>query len=61
MVHSDAIWNDILELERKCENKDDKWCIMLQFDTIWPTETILKAMNLNGALWRFLRPMLGDF
>ena len=39
MVHSDGMGNDILELERKFDNKDDKWCIMPLFDTIvWPTE-----------------------
>ena len=34
-----------------CENKDDKWCILPLFDTIfWPAETFLKAMKLNGAI-----------
>ena len=53
----------------KCDNKDDKWCILTLIDTIfWSADTILKEMNLNincesmlnGALWCFLRPVLDE-
>ena len=46
----------------KCDNKDDKWCILTLIDTIfWSADTILKEMNLNincesmlnGAVWCF--------
>ena len=44
------------------ENKDGDWCIRMLFETIiWPAEKILKAVKVNGAFWRFLRPMLDDF
>ena len=43
------------------EHKDDKWCILPLFGTmVWPAKKMLKAVKLNGAIWRFLRPMLDD-
>jgi len=37
MVHSDAIGNDILELQRNFENNVSyfKACILIAFETIW--------------------------
>ena len=59
--NKDGKWYILTELEtiwncrEMIENKDDKCCIVPLFDTIfWPTETILKAMNLNCAFWRYL-------
>ena len=46
----------------KHENKDAHACNMTSFDTVLRlAEKKLKAMELNGAFWRFLRVMLGDF
>ena len=66
MVHSDGIWkkkwNYNLEIDTNFENKGVNWSILSLFDTMfWLAEKCLKAVKLNGAFWRFLRPMLNDF
>ena len=57
MLFEPIIWKS----ENIFENKGGKWCILSLFDTMfWPAEKILIAVKLNGAFWRFLRPMLDD-
>ena len=48
MVHSDGILND-MELQRKNENKDGKWCILMVFETIWNCREKMKTRTVNGA------------
>jgi len=62
MVHSDAIWYDILTCREIFESNESKWCILTLVETLfWPAEKVLKAIKLNGAFCGFLRPMLDDF
>ena len=48
MVHSVTIWNDILELQRKNENRDVKLCILTLFETYMiantPLDPLVKAV-----------------
>jgi len=65
-MHCAGIWNDLELFENNVSkaciitvfetiwNKDAYACNMTRFDTIfWLAENILKAMKLNGAIWRF--------
>ena len=62
MVHSVAIWYDVLTSREIFDNKGGKWCILSLFDTMfWPPEKILKTRAVNGAFWRVLRPKVDDF
>ena len=55
IVHSDAIWNDMLELQRQFR-KQGIACNLTLFETTRiPSETILKTMSLKHALWRYLK------
>ena len=50
---SDAIWSD-LELQRKNENKDSKFCILKVFETIWNCRDHFETMPLTHALGHYL-------
>ena len=50
LVHSDAIWNDILELQRPFW-KQDRMCNLTRITS----ENILKTTSLKHALWRYLK------
>ena len=54
-VHYDAIWNDILKLQRQFW-KQGRACNLTLFETTRITsETILKTMSLKHAFWRYLK------
>ena len=55
LVHSDAIWNDILELQRHFW-KQGRACNLTLFETTRIiSETLLKTMSLKHAFWRYLK------
>ena len=54
MVHSDAIWNDVLEVGTagKIEIKDAKWCIRALF------KTMFRKLEHLSILWKQGRKMV---
>ena len=54
MVHSDAIWNDVLEVgtAEKIEIKDAKWCIRALF------KTIFRKLEHLSIFWKQGRKMV---
>ena len=68
MVHSDAIWNDVLEIGTAVNFFWNQGPCMVHSDAIRndvheveTAETILKARTQNGAFWRYLKQILGSW
>ena len=65
MVHSAAIWNDVLEVgtDEKSLKSKKKWCILMLFETTFSKLELLSKIEnsqLNGAFWRHLKRCFGS-
>jgi len=53
MVYSDYLQR--FGTAEKNENKDDKWCILKVFETIWKCREQMKTMTVNCAFRRYFQ------